>query len=93
MRRVGRNLAPHLKSLIGCWYLSQYDTYAPVATMASVAFQASFPAAEKRRDAINYCSAEITNVKKLTVLSFNFILKFKNDAQFFLDFMRFNIIS
>lgn len=59
--RVGRNLAPHLKSIMGCWLLCQCDTYPTVATAAQQAFSAAFPPA-KQSDAIVYCKEEISEV-------------------------------
>ncbi|XP_064613366.1 E3 ubiquitin-protein ligase listerin-like [Liolophura sinensis] len=56
--RVGRNLAPHLKSIMGCWLLCQCDTYPTVATAAQQAFSSAFPPA-KQSDAIVYCKEEI----------------------------------
>lgn len=36
---VGRNLAPYLKQIAPLWFISQYDTYAPAASIATNAFQ------------------------------------------------------
>lgn len=37
--KAKRNLAPHLKTLIGPWFTSQYDTYPPAASAAVLAFE------------------------------------------------------
>lgn len=39
---VGRNIAPHLKQLAGPWFTGQYDTYAPAASTATLAFQVNY---------------------------------------------------
>lgn len=39
--KAKRNLAPHLKTLIGPWFTAQYDTYPPAASAAVSAFEAS----------------------------------------------------
>ncbi|KAF4389556.1 hypothetical protein F8388_009689 [Cannabis sativa] len=44
---VGRDLAPHLKSLMGPWWLSQFDSVSEVAQAAKRSLQAAFPASEK----------------------------------------------
>ncbi|ESQ42538.1 hypothetical protein EUTSA_v10012416mg [Eutrema salsugineum] len=56
---VGRDLAPHLKSIMGPWWFSQFDLVSEVAQAAKSSLQAAFPAQEKRLDALNLCSAEI----------------------------------
>lgn len=37
--KAKRNLAPHLKILIGPWFTAQYDTYPPAASAAVSAFE------------------------------------------------------
>jgi hypothetical protein len=37
--KAKRNLAPYLRQLAGPWFTSQYDTYPPAASAASLAFQ------------------------------------------------------
>lgn len=37
--KAGRNIAPHLKQLVGPWFTGQHDTYAPAASAAEAAFQ------------------------------------------------------
>ncbi|CAH1799497.1 unnamed protein product [Owenia fusiformis] len=58
--RVRRNLAPHLKSLMGCWLLSQCDSHPPAASAATAAFLAALPVA-KQADAILFCKTEVMN--------------------------------
>ena len=59
--RVHRNLAPHLKSVIGVWLCVQYDTYAPVATAAVRSFHAAFNE-EKRAEVVMFCRKELVEV-------------------------------
>ncbi|KAL5580602.1 hypothetical protein UlMin_013044 [Ulmus minor] len=56
---VGRDLAPHLKSLMGPWWFSQFDPVSEVSQAAKRSFQAAFPAQEKRLDALALCTSEI----------------------------------
>ncbi|XVF46152.1 hypothetical protein PTKIN_Ptkin03bG0003900 [Pterospermum kingtungense] len=56
---VGRDLAPHLKSLMGPWWFSQFDPSSEVSQAAKRSLQAAFPAQEKRLDALILCTAEI----------------------------------
>lgn len=65
--RMRKNLAPHLKSLMGAWLLSQCDTYPTVASAAQQAFQTAFPPV-KQVDALVFCkqeSAEVYNSLQL----------------------------
>ena len=59
--RVGRNLAPHLRYVIGPWLCAQFDTYPVVASSARKAFQAAF-SEEKQSEAIVYCRKELIEV-------------------------------
>ncbi|XP_068188141.1 E3 ubiquitin-protein ligase listerin [Antennarius striatus] len=59
--KVGRSLAPFLKSLMGHWILSQCDTYTPSASAACQAFRAAF-SATKQPEAVSFCKDEILNV-------------------------------
>ena len=52
--RVGRDLAPYLKQVLGAWLVAQCDPYAPAATAAQQAFSAAFPPA-KQISAMLYC--------------------------------------
>ncbi|KAL2488571.1 E3 ubiquitin-protein ligase [Forsythia ovata] len=56
---VGRDLAPHLKPLIGPWWFSQFDSVYEVSQTAKRSFQTAFPAQEKRLDALMLYAAEI----------------------------------
>ncbi|KAK4759113.1 hypothetical protein SAY87_020414 [Trapa incisa] len=49
---VGRDLAPHLKSLIGPWWFSQFDPVSEASEAAKRSLQAAFPAPERRLDAL-----------------------------------------
>lgn len=59
--KVGRSLAPFLKSLMGHWILSQCDPYTPSASAACQAFQAAF-SPSKQPEALIFCKDEILNV-------------------------------
>lgn len=56
---IGRDLAPHLKSLMGPWWFSQFDPVFEVSQAAKRSLQAAFPAQEKRLDALMLCTNEI----------------------------------
>lgn len=56
---IGRGLAPHLKSLMGPWWFSQFDPISEVSNAARRSLQAAFPAQEKRLDALILCASEI----------------------------------
>ncbi|GMG98174.1 hypothetical protein Nepgr_000014 [Nepenthes gracilis] len=56
---VGRGLALHLKSLMGPWWVSQFDSVSEVSEAAKQSFQAAFPTQERRIDALMFCTAEI----------------------------------
>ncbi|XP_073156926.1 E3 ubiquitin-protein ligase listerin [Henckelia pumila] len=56
---VGRELAPHLKPLIGPWWFSQFDSVYEVSQAAKRSFQTAFPAQERRLDALMLYSSEI----------------------------------
>ena len=56
--KLGRNLAPQLKELMGIWFTSQCDTYTPAAAAASQALKACFPES-KLPEAIAFCHTEI----------------------------------
>ncbi|XP_059626408.1 E3 ubiquitin-protein ligase listerin isoform X2 [Cornus florida] len=56
---VGRDLAPHLKSLMGPWWFSQFDPVSEVSQAAKHSLQAAFSTPEKRLDALILCTAEI----------------------------------
>ncbi|KAG6607353.1 E3 ubiquitin-protein ligase listerin, partial [Cucurbita argyrosperma subsp. sororia] len=56
---AGREIAPHLKSLMGPWWFSQFDSVSEVSQSAMQSLQAAFPAQEKRVDALILCTTEI----------------------------------
>jgi hypothetical protein len=56
---VGRDLAPHLKTLMGPWWFSQFDPVHEVSQAAKRSLQAAFPAQERRLDALVLCTSEI----------------------------------
>ncbi|KAF7816195.1 E3 ubiquitin-protein ligase listerin [Senna tora] len=56
---IGRDLALHLKTLIGPWWFSQFDPVSEVSQAAKRSFQAAFPSQEKRLDALILCTKEI----------------------------------
>ncbi|KAJ1437515.1 Armadillo-type fold [Sesbania bispinosa] len=56
---VGRDLAPHLKTLMGPWWFAQFDPVSEVSHAAKRSLQAAFPAQEKRLDALILCATEI----------------------------------
>lgn len=39
--KAKRNIAPYLKQLMPAWFTSQYDTYPPAASAASIALKVS----------------------------------------------------
>ncbi|XP_010483427.1 PREDICTED: E3 ubiquitin-protein ligase listerin-like [Camelina sativa] len=56
---AGRDLAPHLKSIMGPWWFSQFDLASEVSQAAKSSLQAAFPSQDKRLHALNLCSTEI----------------------------------
>lgn len=52
-------LAPHLKSLMGPWWCSQFDPNPDVSQAAKRSLEAAFPAAERRLDALMICVNDI----------------------------------
>ncbi|XP_071696870.1 E3 ubiquitin-protein ligase listerin [Rutidosis leptorrhynchoides] len=56
---LGRDLALHLKSLMGPWWFSQFDPVHEVSQAAKRSLQAAFPAQEKRLDALMLCTDEV----------------------------------
>ncbi|KAG0592544.1 hypothetical protein KC19_1G261500 [Ceratodon purpureus] len=56
---AGRGLARHLRSLMGAWWVSQFDPSREVAEAAQRSFQATFPDRKKRVDALIYCLKDI----------------------------------
>lgn len=66
--KAGKNIAPYLKQLAPAWISAQYDTYAPVASLASQSFSSAFPPS-KLREVFVFCENEILDyyTKNLTV--------------------------
>ncbi|XP_015087754.1 E3 ubiquitin-protein ligase listerin isoform X1 [Solanum pennellii] len=56
---VGRDVAPYLKSLMGPWWFSQFDSAYEVSQAAKRSFQAAFPAQDKRLDVLILYTSEI----------------------------------
>ncbi|KAG9151170.1 hypothetical protein Leryth_002735 [Lithospermum erythrorhizon] len=56
---LGRDLAPYLKSLMGPWWFSQFDSCHEVSQAAKRSFQTAFPVPEKRLEALIHCTNEI----------------------------------
>ncbi|XP_060206970.1 E3 ubiquitin-protein ligase listerin isoform X1 [Lycium barbarum] len=56
---VGRDVAPYLKSLMGPWWFSQFDSVYEVSQAAKRSFQAAFPAQDKRLDVLILYTSEI----------------------------------
>lgn len=66
--KVGRNLAPFIKQVAPLWFISQYDTHAPAASAASLAFKEAFPP-HKIVDVITFCQNEILQYISENLLS------------------------
>ena len=56
--QLGRNLAPYLKEMMGAWFTSQCDCYAPAAFVATHSLKNCFPG-DKLPDAVAFCHNEI----------------------------------
>ncbi|XP_020522309.1 E3 ubiquitin-protein ligase listerin isoform X2 [Amborella trichopoda] len=56
---IGRGLAPHLKSLMGPWWFSQFDPVPEISQAARKSLQAAFPAQEKRLEALFLCTSDV----------------------------------
>jgi hypothetical protein len=54
-----RSLAPHLRVLMGPWWVSQFDPSREVAEAARASFQAAFPAQKKQVEALAFCQGEM----------------------------------
>lgn len=67
VNKAGKSIAPYLKQVAPAWISSQYDTYAPAASVASASFQKAFPP-HKMQDVFNFCQNEILDyvTKNLT---------------------------
>jgi len=71
--RVRRNLAPHLKYVMGPWLVAQCDIYAPAASAAKKAFNSAF-SPEKQSDAVGFCKLEVLAVCSF-MASYIYVLK------------------
>ncbi|XP_001950973.1 E3 ubiquitin-protein ligase listerin [Acyrthosiphon pisum] len=60
LNRVQRNVAPFLKRFFAHWFVAQYDTHPPTASVASSTFENTFPP-NKRVEVIVFCQKEIFN--------------------------------
>ncbi|KAK6175849.1 hypothetical protein SNE40_014229 [Patella caerulea] len=58
--QIKKEIAPYLKSIMGCWILSQCDTYPTVASAANQAFHNTFPSG-KQNEALTIYRQEIIN--------------------------------
>lgn len=58
LKKLLFNLPKFLKQIIGPWFTSQYDTYAPAASAATLSFEEAFPSS-KLNKAILFCQEEI----------------------------------
>lgn len=56
---IGRGLAPHLRSVMGAWWLGQFDPFTEVSEAAKRSFQVAFPVQDKRLEALIFCGNEI----------------------------------
>ncbi|KAL2613161.1 hypothetical protein R1flu_024853 [Riccia fluitans] len=56
---VGRGIAPHLRSLMGPWWVAQFDPSREVSEAAKSSFQMAFSGQKKRLEALIYCGNEI----------------------------------
>ncbi|ONK62651.1 uncharacterized protein A4U43_C07F6420 [Asparagus officinalis] len=56
---VRKGLVPHLKSLMGPWWFSQFDPIFEVSQAAKRSLEAAFPASDRRLDALMLCINDI----------------------------------
>ncbi|GJN13843.1 hypothetical protein PR202_gb00591 [Eleusine coracana subsp. coracana] len=59
VRTIKKGIAPHLKSMLGPWWFSQFDPAPEVAQAARRSFEAAFTQSERRIDALMLCVKEI----------------------------------
>ena len=62
-----KSVVPVLKTIIGPWWLAQYQLHSSAATAAKSSFQNAFPA-EKRRDVLRLCSQELFSLLRRRIL-------------------------
>ncbi|KAJ6644213.1 E3 ubiquitin-protein ligase listerin [Pseudolycoriella hygida] len=70
VNKCGKHIAPQLKQLAPIWITSQYDFYAPAASIASTSFKSAFPPV-KLQEVFNFCQSEVLEyiVKNVTVFT------------------------
>ncbi|KAL9224180.1 hypothetical protein vseg_000242 [Gypsophila vaccaria] len=56
---AGRELAVHLKSLMGPWWFAQFDSVSEVSVAAKRSMQVAFSSHEKRLEALMFCTSEV----------------------------------
>lgn len=56
---VGREFAPHLRSVMGAWWVSQFDPSREVCGAAQQSFQVAFHGPQKRVEALMFCGSDI----------------------------------
>ena len=66
---VKKEIAPHLKSIIGPWWVAQSDVHAPTSTAAVKAFTTAFPTIEKQKKALLFCYREIIHNLKCNIFA------------------------
>lgn len=69
-KKCGKNIAPYLRQLAPSWIASQFDTYAPAASIATQSFQKAFRP-PKQQEVFTYCQHEFLDfvTKNLTVIT------------------------
>ena len=67
--RARRDLAPHLRALMGAWMLAYCDPYAPAASASRAAFQAAFPPT-KQAEAVAFCKEQVFTVSLVIVKAY-----------------------
>lgn len=69
-KKCGKSIAPYLRQLAPSWITSQYDTYAPAASIATQSFQKAFRP-PKQQEVFTYCQQEILDfvTKNLTLIT------------------------
>lgn len=69
-KKCGKSIAPYLRQLAPSWITSQYDTYAPAASIATQSFQKAFRP-PKQQEVFTYCQQEILEfvTKNLTIIT------------------------
>lgn len=65
--KCGKNIAPILRQVAAIWIVTQFDTYAPAASISLMSFENAFP--DKCLQVFLFCQKEIINylVENLTV--------------------------